>query len=226
MSQVDPAESSVTLRPGARSALSLVLFIHLFAIAVALSSYASPSGVQARLREMLAVYLQNLNFDLTQNAYNVARFHQTHATPSDVDFQLQIDATLPDGTARTLTIPEDGLRPPLRQRRYQSLANAVGNMAESEEFQAVLPRYIAASVLNDWGASAGKFTCRAHFLPDIEFRASSDPKVQNPFSETYYRTAYQATVIVTRDQVYVNKISEARDVAPVDPAPGTKGTQP
>jgi hypothetical protein len=217
MSHASPSSPNL-LSPGARSAISLVLFIHLFAVAVALSSYANPSGVQVRLREMLAIYLQNLNFDLNQNAYNTGRFHQTHATPTDVDFLVQIEAALPDGSTRSLSIPEDGLVPPLRQRRYQSLANAIGNMAENEEYQAVLPRAIAASVLSDWGVSSGKFTCRAHFLPDIDYRTSADPKVRDPFSETYHRIPYQATVIVTPDQVYVNKIGEARDVAPVDPS--------
>jgi hypothetical protein len=223
MSQVNPSKSSAELSAGVRSTLSLVLFIHLFAIAVALSSYTNPSGVQSRLREMLAIYAQNLNFDLNQNAYNVARFHQTHATPSDVDFQITIESA--DGSRKQL-IPEDSLFPPLRQRRYQSLANAIGNMAESEEYQAVLPRAIAASVLNDWNVKSGKFLCRGHFLPDIEFRASSDPKVQDPYSETYYRTAYEATVVVTPDQVYVNKISTARDVAPVEQSPGAGGKGP
>ncbi len=161
-----PGDPTAPSAPSAevRGLVSFVLFVHLFLVAIALTAYTSPSSLQERLRDLFAPYLVTLNFDLNPNAYPMGRFYLTHERETDVDATIHIDARLPDGSERSLTIPEPGLWPGERRRRYQALANAAETLVESDEMQAALPRAIAGSVLREWGATGGEVRIERHLL--------------------------------------------------------------
>src|SRR5262245_51297481 len=80
-----------------RSWASLLLFIHLFAIVVAVTTYTRPSGLQVRLHALFAPYLRNLHLTPYPNSYPFARFHLTHGGRTDVDFTCEIDVQTSDG---------------------------------------------------------------------------------------------------------------------------------
>ena len=195
----------------------MFLFIHLFAVAIALASYTDPSTLQERLRTVLAPYLTTLNFDLNPNAYPTGRFYLTHDLPIDVDAVIHVDATLPDGEERSITIPEPGLWPPERRRHYQALANAANTLVESDDYQAVLPKAIAGAILRSWGATSGTVRIERHLPLQLDEVDSSDSSKSNPFSPKHYSTVYEAKVLVSPSgQVDLVKKVAAGEVAPVD----------
>ena len=196
--------------PDVRGWVSLFLFIHLFSVVIALVSYVDPSTLQERLRTVLAPYLTTLNFDLNPNAYPTGRFYLTHELPTDFDAVIHVDAKMPDGSERSITIPEPGLWPPERRRHYQALANAASTVVESDDYQAVLPKSIAGAILRSWGASSGTVRIERNSPP-------SDADRSNPFRSFQHSTIYEAHVLVSPSgQVDLVKKAAAGEVAPVD----------
>ena len=202
--------------PEVRGIIGLFLFIHLFAVALALTSYADTSALQNRLLQVFGPYTATMNFDLRPNIYPSGRFYLTHAEATDVDYAIEVDATLPDGSVEKVTIPMPGLLPGERLR-YQALANAAGVMASSEDVEPVLLRSIAGSILKRFGASKGLVRVRAHTLLSPEVVSGGDAKARDPFDKRYYNTAYEAHVLVSSTgQVDLVKRSAAGEVAPVE----------
>jgi hypothetical protein len=199
------------------------LFIHLFSIVIALASYTAPSTLQERLRTLLAPYLATLNFDLNPNAYSTGRFYLTHDLPVDVDAVIHVEATLPDGQQRSITIPEPGLWPLERRRHYQALANAANTLVENDDYQAILPKSIAGAILRSWGASDGTVRIQRHLPLQMDEVNSSDSSKSDPFSPKHYSTVYEAKVLVSPSgQVDLVKKVAAGEVAPVDKMPADK----
>jgi hypothetical protein len=201
--------------PEVRGVVGLFIFIHLFCVALALASYANSSPLESRLMQVMGPYVSTLNFDLMPNLYPTGRFYLTHAENGDVDFSIEVESTLPDGTVEKVTIPEADL--PLGQwRHYQALANAAGSMAISENVEPVLLRSIAGAILRSAGASKGLVRVRDHKLVPIELADSSDPTIRDPLDRRYYSTVYEAHVLVSpTGQVDLVKRSAAGEVAPV-----------
>jgi hypothetical protein len=214
-----PRDTATPTLPSAevRGLVSLVLFIHLFAVVIALAAYARPSTLQERLRTLLSPYLATLNFDLNPNEYPTGRFYLTHDLPVDVDAVIQVDATLPDGEERSITIPEPGLWPPERRRHYQALANAANTLVESDDYQAVLPKAIAGALLSSWGATTGTVRIERHLPIQMVDVGSHDAGKSDPFSPSHYSTVYEARVLVSPGgQIDLVKKAAAGEVAPVD----------
>ncbi len=213
-----PADAELP-SPEVRGLIGLFLFIHLFAVTVALTAYAFPSALQTRLMQVLGPYSATLNFDLAPNSYPSGRFYLTHAEASDVDFVLEVEGTLPDGAVETTAVPMARLWPGER-RRYQALANAAGAMASGEDVEPMLLGSIAGSILKQWGASRGLVRVKAHTLLSIEVAGAGDLKARNPFDPRYYATVYEAHVLLSPSgQVDLVRKSAAGEVAPVEKGP-------
>ena len=209
------ADASPTIPgQGARAVLSLVIFVHLFLVAVAFTSYSSASALQQRLLQVFGPYLKTFNFDVNR-AYGAAgRYHLTHALLTDIDYTLEVDAKV-DGRIEQVRIPPADVWPRQRLQRYQALANATGWLAEDPVLQSILPRAIAAGVLNSLGAQQGTVRCRAHFLTSLENMKSATPAQRDPYSPTYYTNVYEADVLVSDGSVDLLKRSAAAETAPV-----------
>ena len=108
-----------------------MLFVHLFAVVVAVTTYTRPSQLQRQLHELFAPYLRNLHLTAYPVSYPFARYYLTHALPSDVDFACQVEFQASPGETQTISIPPEGLQPLVRYRRYQLLANATGTLGRS-----------------------------------------------------------------------------------------------
>jgi hypothetical protein len=201
----------------ARTVASLLLFAHLFALLVAVTTYTRPSPLQQRLHELFDPYLRNLHLTAYPVSYPFARYHLTHALPSDVDYVCQIEFQDAAGVAHTETIPPAGLRLPIRSRRYQLLANATGTLADDEAFEeiaGILPKAIAGSILRQHGASAGVFKCRAHEVPFLEDMGNVESGRRQVLAN--YRDVYEAQVLVSAERVDLLRKSQTLEVAPVE----------
>ncbi len=209
--------------PEVRGLVGLLIFVHLFSVAVALASYADTSPLENRLQQVLGPYSATLNFDLRPSAYPSGRFYLTHAEDADVDFSLEVEHTLPDGKAETLSIPMTGLWPG-ETRHYQALANAAGAMAVSPDVEPVLLRSIAGSVLRHWDATRGLVRVRQHKLVPLEAMSAADASLRDPFNKLYFNTVYEAHVLIgPTGEVDLVKRSAAGEVAPVE-KPVEKGS--
>lgn len=206
-----------------RSLVSLLLFIHLFVVFVAVTTYTRPSGLQERLHELFSPYLRTLHLSAFPVTYPFARYHLTHALPTDVDFTCEVDYKGPEGR-QTVTIPERPLWPRIRQRRYQALANAAGALTDEEadeDLGGILPRAIAGSVLKSHGATEGTFRCRAHYLALIDQMTEVDAGRRGPLEN--FRVTYEAQVISSGGTVELLKKSTTLEVAPIETRPTNPG---
>lgn len=205
-----------TWSPQTRSLVSLLIFVHLFALFVGVTTYTRPSDLQLRLHELFSPYLRNLHFTAHQVSYPVARYYLTHALPTDVDFTCQVDFTAPGGAEQQLTIPPAGLQPLIRARRYQAIANAAGTMADpeaNEDLASVLPKALAGAVLKQHGAAQGTIRVRAKYIPQIEDMAEVAAGRRTPPTND----VYEAKVFITGNSVELLKKANKLDVAPVHP---------
>jgi hypothetical protein len=219
--QQSPSEPSWS--PEARTWASLLLFAHLFALVVAVTTYTRPSLLQDRLHGLFAPYLRNLHLTPLPVSYPFARFHLTHAGPVDVDFSVQIDAQKADGSTATVTIPPD-VQPLVRFRRYQALANAAGTLASDELGEAnasILPKAIATSVLAREDAGGGVLRIVGHGMPDFEDLASLEAVARA--ARENVSNLYEAQVIVSPGGIELLKKSTTLEVAPVEGAPRRPG---
>ena len=152
--------SAARLGADVRTWVSLLLFIHLFAVSVAVTTYTRPSGVQERLHALFDPYLRNLHLTAFPSSYPFARFHLTHGLATDVNFTVNVNIPTADGKTEKVAIPGDRLQPLVRYRRYQALANAVGHLAQPEgddSASGILPKAIAAPSSPNTGPRKGRF---------------------------------------------------------------------
>ena len=140
-SESTPGDSATTWNSTARSIASLVLFIHLFCLAVALTANQAPSPLQERLLFVFRPYTQLLNFDVS-----FVRFDLTQETADDADQRIEY---LPEGRAVTdadaWVLLSGGIRGSDRQHRYQRLATLMSffRAREDDSTTAVLASAVA-----------------------------------------------------------------------------------
>jgi hypothetical protein len=103
-----------------RSVLSILIFVHLFCVAVVLSSNLRRSALQNRLVSIFAVYTQLLDFDPDFTPY-----YYTFGRDIDGDARLVVDlyadAELPvteQPLMKTVTLPDGGTNWLGDRRRY------------------------------------------------------------------------------------------------------------
>lgn len=200
---------------GVRTVVSLLIFVHLFLVAIAFTSYSSASALQQRLLQVFAPYLKTFSFDVNRTYGASARYHLTHALQTDVDYAVEVDAKI-NGRTEQVFIPPADIWPHQRRQRYQALANATGWLFEDPVAQSVLPRAIAGGVLESLGASQGTIRVRAHYLVSLENMSSASPAQRDPYAPGYYNTVYEAAVLVSDGNVDLLKRSAAAETAPVD----------
>jgi len=206
-----------------RGIVSLLIFVHLLALVLAIGSYTQASLFQRQLVRALRPYVRTLNFDLTHVFPAVARLHLTHAGPTDVDFQISGQGKLADGKVADWQLPRADLFPPIRRVRDQNLANVIGAMTESEQEdrEAVLPRSLAAAELRKVAAKSGSITVTAHYLLEIGDLNSTETRLRDPFDASYFRPVFDARVIATPSGgVDLLKSVGKGEVAPVTGASG------
>jgi hypothetical protein len=215
----DPARNSAAEdQPGApsetvRGIVSLLLFIHLFCVWVALSGNYARSALQARLLTRLRPYTQLLNFDLDFTPY-----YLTHATPLDVDNRIEI---LPEGldaadAKNWIVLPDAGYRGGLPYKRQQRLADTMAFYAESEDYAGFIAQSVATNFMQQRQIRPAQIRCRRHLLQMRE-ALSGTLAEQNPYDPLYFEVSYAANVVVGRDgRVSVVKIDEASQVARPD----------
>lgn len=217
----DPAKA---MSPNVRAIISLVLFIHLFSVLLALVTNLGPlSELRGGLRvNFLMQYLQLLHMD---TAYS---FHYMYGDPVDFDQVIEVELGDADSQPQTVQLPDRDLPLGLRRRRYEQLAQSVAEQSGNEDTEHILPRAIAESLLAKYDAGELNFRCRTHFAQSIEDAGALEPAQADPFDDRYYQTMYEARLWMDAGVLQLLKSETSQDSAPVAtaPPPGPRGAPP
>ena len=219
-------ESPAELPANVRTIISLVLFVHLFAVVLAIATNFGPlSELRGGLRvNFLMRYLQLLNMD---SAYN---FHYMYGDPLDFDQMIEVELGGGESEeARTVQLPESGLGNGLRRRRYEQLAQSVAEQAGNEDTEHILPGAIATHLMSEYDTSELNFRCRTHFGQSSEDAGALDPAQADPFDERYYQTMYEARIWlddVGELQFLKSETSQSAAPATTAPRPGPRTAPP
>ena len=202
---------------GLRTAISLLLVVHLLALFVAVVSNAGPpSPLRQALRNVpgAVTYLQALHMDLGYD------YHQTYDDQLDYDHfaQIEVGASSTNGDdAVVIELPTASLRPGIRQRRYLNLTRSIASRASREEIAGLLPLAVARTMLAEKGIDSDKhrFRCRFHAVLAPEDFESPNAEDKDPHHPSLYETIYEADLFFAGGELQLIKTAGRRETAPV-----------
>ncbi len=162
-----PADDSLPLlAPPGRTIISFLLFLQLFALAVAVLSNELPSPLEVGLRKVVEPYLKLLTMDLSY-AYNFTfGFTGTDAEAmQDTTYWLEADLNLPNGKPLNVVFPQPGLEPKQRFRHYERTIKRAAAALGSNSTESLLPGAIATRLVKETGATGGTIRLLRRDLP-------------------------------------------------------------
>ena len=201
------------LSPAIRTVVSLLLIVHLFLAAVAMSANLAPaySSFQRRILSVFACYTQLFGVDL-----NFTPFYWTHATLEDVDHRIEVlvEGRQAERDQDWIVLPDAGLRGSDRYHRYQRLGRVWGLLSQRDDLTATLAQGVGSSFREQRGIQPRRVRCRRHMLQGWEVSRSGTNAQRNPDDPSYFQVAYDANLVISRNgDVSVVKIAEAREIA-------------
>ena len=195
---------------GIRTAASLLLFIHIFAISLALvaNSTTTPSPLLFNIRQAL---LGHLYWTWTDVGFGYG------FTGTELDMPHSVDAVVSysDGSSETVPIEPDGTSG-LRHDRYVNLAARFAAMLQNPERESLLPSMLGGGLLRQHQAVNQELTAtdaiirsRAHPPVDlVRYQAGiKDP----PPAEVLYRARVR---LIENEGRVVEKFESRGQVAP------------
>ncbi len=225
----DPTDSAEEPTQGVRTAISLLLFLHLAVLAVGVASNTLPlSGLRNKLGDVpVRPYLAVLNMDLGYNYHLTPDFERDANDPfalyhyvEDVEVELNWQGQ-PNPEVRRIVIPAADTWPGIRRRRYRNLARFIGAQIGDEDFEGVLPHVVAGSLLAEQGVTEGthRVRSRRQFLVERERAGSIDPADSDPRHPSRFTTAYEANLVFFQGTLSLIKVVDAGQAAPVRKGP-------
>jgi hypothetical protein len=217
------ASPPIAWSPETRTWVSLLLFVHLFALGVAITAYTRPSNLQRRLHEVFQPYLRNLHLTALPNSYPYARFHLGHGGATDVDFRVEVTPRRAGDSETAFELPSSPLQPLVRLRRYQALANAAGTLGSGElgdALPSLLPKTIGAYALRQLGVSSGEIRIQSLGAPDFE--QLNNPTTIERASRENVNNIYEAQVIQGPAGVELLRKATTLEIAPIEGAGGAR----
>jgi hypothetical protein len=206
----------------ARSVLSLLICIHLFCVAVVLSSNFRRSALQARLVSIFAGYTKLLHFDPEFTPY-----YYTLGRTSDDDTWLTIDlypsADQPVGqqqVAKTIRLPDGGSNLFENRARAFQLAKLLAMNAEpgndNDDLTGEIARSVGGWAMRTTGNHRAVVRCIRRMSQPYDLSTLNPGfPADRPKDPTYEAMLYDADVWTDEDgQVQVLKRASRAEVAP------------
>lgn len=231
MSQPAPSRADADLdaslpKSEIRTAVSFFLFLHFFALAIAIVGTERTSQLTGALAQVpgLKQYREGL---MNTIPYMFYLTRGMIGGELDVDHSISATVRQKDGQEKIVQIPEPGTWPGQRLHRYQTLARNVAIFSDetmgSPEHLGLLAQQIARSILRENDGESLQLRCVGRLtLPAM---AEFDP--DNPSQRERYRDAYTASAfIMDGDRVELIKKEPARDTAPPPKDRTTNNTAP
>ncbi|HAN96892.1 MAG TPA: hypothetical protein DCQ98_05405 [Planctomycetaceae bacterium] len=192
-----PETSEPTLGSTSRSVISLLLVIHLFAIAITFFSVLEPAPLQQRLLGILAPYLQLMNFDLDYAPYYLTR-DRLHPdfTNEFREREYRVEALPrgadPNDATQWFKVGADWTGSSESYRRIQRLAY-IPVVAEREERQAEVAGNLARLAERLSGQPVGRIRILQHIpVPREYYEVGAEI---DPNSAEWFRRSYEALVV-------------------------------
>ena len=217
MAPDSPATDSAGPDSNLRGIVSLVVIIHLFMVAVALSANLSVSELQDQLLSKLSVYLQPLNLKLS-DPFSHKLYHHSVGDPSQDDHFLEIEFQGGDRDGEVIRLPDDQWRGSPTRNRYQALTHMLGYYAHNDADEMLSPfaQSIGAHFLGQDTTSEAIVRVRRHAPMPLNAAVGSQQRPLDPNAEVYFQTLYQARVWVdTKGQANLVKLDASGQVAPL-----------
>lgn len=220
----------------ARTAISFLLFVHLFAMGVAILSNTSPlpepneaalPDLKRQFRQVpgLVPYLQLLDMDfgyIGGDRYQSADYHLTHNTVWDLAYRIELTLKFANGSEQQVVIPNDSLQPGLRRLHYQMLATRMARLEGYDGPAAQLPKAVAIHYVRRFGATGGRLRCVAEYQRTMEELSGLNQRSGQELPPLESRVALDFYVVINRGNVELNKVESTRDAA----APGSATASP
>jgi hypothetical protein len=214
-------ETSTGLSEGARTVVSLLLFVHMFALGLVFFSNFEggdwDSVLLGRMKTVVRPYLYPLWLDRPYH------YHLTYGHELDFDHYVDVALAAPDSAEESIVrLPDDSLGVGPRRERYERLAWHFARGLESQPQVELLPLAIGGGLIKQRGAARAQvrlFRKRPLFLDDVlagTQRVTPDERLYA--ADVFFLPGY--------DQPQLNKIGEARDVAPVTEPSAGGGQRP
>jgi hypothetical protein len=202
-----PAES-------VRTVVSFLIFLHFFALAVAVLSNWNPSDLALRLRRvpLLKPYIEYLTFDQSY----VPLYGFTFGMPEDTDCKIEVSVKLDDGSEKTWVLPDEDVWPRQRRRHEARLVETAADMTGEDyrNFQSIVPQAIAAYVVaQEPQAKSGVIRCTRQLQQPLQDLASSNTSQRDPYRKDLFRQLYEARILISGDSVNLLKSESAAEVA-------------
>ena len=215
--EVDPSAPPLPSQ-GLRTVLSLLLFVHLFALSVALLSNPRDGMTSPLLNKLggmrlLSGYLQMLWMDMSYDyfhTYGPLEF----VAPLGTDHVAEVELKFADGSTRTLHSPAANLFPRQRYLRYKSLWNNAARTVGQQGAESMLPAMVLESLLRQTGAESATLTLKRHLPMSMDRAQSNEPKDRDPFDDRYYQTLYTGYGQMRNGRFTFQKLEDAGDSAP------------
>jgi len=209
-----------------RTAVSFLLFVHFFALAIGVVGTERPSELTSALAQVPGVkqYREGLMMNIPYTFYLTRGMVGGEL---DIDHQLVATVKQKDGKEVVVQVPEPGTWPSQRLHRYQTLARNVAIFADeamgSPEHLGLLVQAISRGILSENNGQSLQLRCVGRLtLPAM---AEFDP--DNESQRVRYRDAYTGSAFLTDDdRVELIKKDPARDTAPPPKDAASKDTAP
>jgi hypothetical protein len=191
---------------GRRSLISFLLFLHMFALTVAVASNELPSRLERNLRNtpLLVPYLKLLAMDLSY-AFNLTYGYMDaeRGTVQDTTHWFEADVKLPDGSQLVERYPAAGMWFG-RFRHFDNLARRAASSMDNTTEESVLPHAIARHLVEARGATSGTIRLMRSDLP-------TEPFVLPNLTP---HAIYEARILRAGERVELFKIESAADTVP------------
>ncbi len=228
---------------GVRTAVNLLLFVHLFCLAIVLVMNHSTSALRIKLQNFPTFYLSLFYMDVDFGGGVVqsnqaeganlrlrprsrrALYHLTQSEAVDVGHFVEVEVTR-DGETKVVEFPSADLWPRQRYRRYQMLAWEVGRLVGNEDTRLVLPQGIARCVLRRNGVDQGKFRCRRLYLQSTADVSAADPTIRDPWDRRWTANILEANALLANDEVLFDSVSTPEPNASGSGSPGVEENAP
>jgi hypothetical protein len=196
-----------------RTFVSLLLFVHMFALGLVFFSNFEggdwDSALLGRMKSVVRPYMYPLWLDRPYH------YHLTYGHELDFDHYIDVALVTPGSSEETIVrLPDDDLGIGPRRDRYERLAWHFARRAAAtapDPLNELLPLAIGAGVLKQNDATRAQVRCFRRVTPNLDDvregiqRNTPDERVYA--ADVFFLPGYE--------QPQLNKIGEARDVAPV-----------
>jgi hypothetical protein len=200
--------------PNVRTIASLLLFMHLFCLLVALSSSGRNfSRLQVKLTNAVAPYL------LFTKIAPSASFDLTNGMWESFDHFVEVEVTAGPEQGQVLRLPEGRVAGSLPQGRVELLARTMGvtNYVGNDPNTAAFAKAIGATVLDQGQNERVVVRLKRYDPQERDFDSTNPATPPDPTAPEYVKTLYEAQVWRDRHGlVQLLKMEEKKVVAPLE----------